>query len=81
MGCLVEFAVSILYLSLVNVTIVPAVEFGGSASGRPTDSGSVCGGSNPPPPARQNAAPSSSGLGHRPLTAEARVRVPLGLPE
>src|ERR1700753_3356645 len=51
--------------------------------GSPTDSGSVSLGSSPGTPAQCNAvtsrAPSSSGLGRRPLKAVARVRIPLGL--
>ena len=61
-----------------NAIIGDAVGLGGSASGKPADSGSAHGGSNPSPPA--NVALSSSGLGHRPLTAETGVQIPLGLP-
>ena len=67
---------------------------GGSSNGRTPGSGPGNGGSSPPPPAifvsaQRDAehdaadarpAPSSRGLGHGPLKAETRVRIPLGPP-
>src|SRR5689334_19672984 len=73
-----------------------AVAAGGSSNGRTPGSGPGNGGSSPPPPAifgfpasrlsqrrvqhGSRAAPSSRGLGHGPLKAETRVRIPLGPP-
>ncbi len=66
---------------MVNGIIALLYEFGGSASGRPTDSGSVCGGSNPPPqPEGDIVALMFRGLGHCPLRRR-HVRIPLGLPK
>src|SRR2546421_12687169 len=47
--------------------------------GSPTDSGSVSLGSSPGTPAPAVLAPSSSGLGRRPLKAVAPVRIRSGL--
>jgi hypothetical protein len=47
-------------------------------NGSPADSGSASPGSNPGSPT--NLAPSSRGLGRRPLTAQTGVRIPMGSP-
>jgi hypothetical protein len=52
---------------------------GESSSGRTPGSGPGSRGSNPLSPANK-VAPSSRGLGHRPLTAATGVQIPLGLP-
>ena len=59
--------------------------FGGGVIGNTTGSGPVVGGSSPPPRAHRCiaigvSAPSSSGLGRRPLKAETAVRICSGLP-
>ena len=60
--------------------------FGGGVIGNTTGSGPVIGGSSPPPRARRlidhdrRPAPSSSGLGRRPLKAVTAVRICSGLP-
>ena len=57
--------------------------FGGGVIGNTTGSGPVFGGSSPPPRARRHhadsPAPSSSGLGRRPLKAVTAVRICSGL--
>src|SRR5215831_5835456 len=58
---------------------------GRSSNGRTRGSGPRSGGSSPPLPAicfrLTDVAPSSRGLGHGPLKAETRVRIPLGPPK
>ena len=68
---------------------LPGRTFGGGVIGNTTGSGPVIGGSSPPPRARTrpghrqrctaSLAPSSSGLGRRPLKAETAVRICSGL--
>lgn len=52
------------------------MHFGVSSNGRTAVSGTVCEGSTPSTPA--NMAPSSSGLGRRPLKAEIAGSNPVG---
>src|SRR6185436_15232615 len=58
--------------------VVRAHPFGGGVIGNTAGSGPVIGGSSPPPRA---LAPSSSGLGRRPLKAVTAVRIRSGLLE
>ena len=62
----------------------PCLAFGGGVIGNTPGSGPVIGGSSPPPRAggslsRLHMAPSSSGLGRRPLKAVAPVQIRSGL--